>query len=193
VPFNESWGVSNLNYVKQQADHTMGLYYLIKSLDQTRLVISNDGWEMTKTDICAIHNYRHGQKDDIEKYEYYKASLETKESILAARPSDRNIYVDGYCHQGEPILLTEFGGIGLKVGEDSGWGHTFVNSLEEYLDDYKRVMEAVFASKVLFGYCYTQLTDVEQEINGVLTYDRKPKCDLSIIKGFNNMWHVPTL
>jgi len=193
VPVNESWGVSNLNYVKQQADHTMGLYYLIKSLDKTRLVISNDGWEMTKTDICAIHNYRHGQKDEVEKYEHYKTNIATKESILAARPNDRNTYVDGYSHQGEPILLTEMGGIGLKVGEDSGWGHTFANNLEEYLDDYRRVMEAVFASKILFGYVYTQLTDIEQEINGILTYDRKPKCDLAIINGFNNMWHVDTL
>jgi len=52
-------------------------------------------------------------------------------------------------------------------------------------------MTAVYASRVLHGYCYTQLTDVEQEINGLLTYDRKPKCDLSKIKEINDMWHVP--
>ncbi len=46
-------------------------------------------------------------------------------------------------------------------------------------------MQAVDASQVLSGYCYTQLTDVEQEINGLLTYDRKPKCDLSIIRAIN--------
>ena len=193
VPINESWGVSNLNYDKQQADHTLGLYFLIKSLDKTRLVISNDGWEMTVTDICAVHNYSHGQKAETAKYEYYKEALATKENILAAMPANRNIYVDGFAHQGEPILLTEFGGIGFKVGDDAGWGYTTVATEEEYLEDYARIMEAVFASKILNGYCYTQLTDVEQEINGVFTYDRKPKCDMVKLNKLNNMWHVPTV
>jgi hypothetical protein len=51
-------------------------------------------------------------------------------------------------------------------------------------------MEAVFASEILWGYCYTQLTDVEQEINGILTYDRQPKCDLNKIKELNNLFHL---
>ena len=191
VPINEAWGVSNLSYIKQQADHTLGLYYLIKSLDRTRLVVSNDGWEMTITDICALHNYRHGQKSETGKYDYYKEAISTKEKILASKHSDRNNYVEGYRHQGEPILLTEFGGIGFKVGEDAGWGYTTVASEAEYIEDYRRIMEAVFASKILFGYCYTQLTDVEQEINGILTYDRKPKCDLAELNKLNNLWHVP--
>jgi len=193
VPFNESWGVSNLNYVKQQADHTMGLYYLIKSLDRTRLVISNDGWEMTKTDILALHNYSHGQKDEAAKYAYYKDVLSTKEKILASKFNSRNNYVEGYAHEGAPVLLTEFGGIGFKIGEDAGWGYTNVSTEEEYLEDYRRVMEAVFASKVLYGFCYTQLTDVEQEINGVLTYDRKPKCDLGELFKLNNLFRVPVV
>ena len=193
VPFNESWGVSEISYVEQQVNHTLGLYHTIKSLDKTRLVISNDGWEMTLSDICAIHNYNHGQKHEVEKYEYYKKSIEDREAILTAQPANRNIYVPGYCYQGEPVLLTEFGGIGFKAGEDSGWGYTNVSTPEEYLDDYRRIMEAVFASKILNGYCYTQLTDVEQEINGVLTYDRQPKCDLAKLKELNNLWHVPVV
>ena len=193
VPFNESWGVSEISYVKEQAHHTLGLYHTIKALDSTRLVISNDGWEMTLSDICAVHNYTHGSKDETQKYEYYKKSLADKNSLLAALHSNHNNYVPGYSYKGEPILLTEFGGIGYKVGEDSGWGYTNVTTEAEYLDDYKRVMEAVFASKVLNGYCYTQLTDVEQEINGVLTYDRKPKCDLAKIKELNELWHVPVV
>ena len=193
VPINESWGVSNLNYVEQQANHTLGLYYTIKSMDATRLVISNDGWEMTVTDICAVHNYSHGQKSEKEKYEYYKKCISTLDDILTAQPAHRNIYVDGYYHQGEPVLLTEFGGIGFKIGDDSGWGYTNVSSEAEYIDDYRRIMEAIFASEVLYGYCYTQLTDVEQEINGVLTYDRKPKCDLKKLKECNNLWRQPTI
>ena len=68
-------------------------------------------------------------------------------------------------HQGEPILLSEFGGIAFKIGSEQGWGYTSVNS------------------------CYTQLTDVEQEVNGLLTYDRKPKCDVEEIRRINSIWH----
>jgi len=189
VPINESWGVPFINHNKQQQNHSLAMYHLIHSLDTTRLVISNDGWELTKTDICAIHNYNHGGKDEVTKYEYYKDSLSTKESILKSQPAHRNIYADGFAHEGEPILLTEFGGIGFKVGEDAGWGYTSVKTEDEFVEDYKRVMEAVYASKVLHGYCYTQLTDVEQEINGLLTYHREPKCDLKKIKEINHVWH----
>jgi len=193
VPINESWGVPHVLNNEKQQQHTLALYHMVKSLDDTRLVISNDGWEMTSTDICAIHNYNHGQKEEVQKYEYYKDSISTRDKILHAKPADRAIYVNGYKHDGEPILLTEFGGIGYKVGEDTGWGYTSVSNAEDYLEDYKRVMEAVFASEILHGYCYTQLTDVEQEINGLLTYDRKPKCDLKKIKECNSMWHIPTV
>ena len=59
TPINESWGVEDISTSKQQQSFALALYYYIKSLDPTRLVISNDGWEALKTDICGIHNYRH--------------------------------------------------------------------------------------------------------------------------------------
>ena len=193
VPINESWGVPHILNNKQQQNHSLAMYHLIHSLDPTRLVISNDGWEMTRTDICAIHNYNHGNKDEVEKYEYYKETLATKEGLLTAEPAGRVIYAGAHKHMGEPILLTEFGGVGYKAGSDAGWGYTSVASEQDFVADYRRIMEAVFASKALFGFCYTQLTDVEQEINGLLTYDRKPKCDMNEIKKLNNLWHVPTI
>lgn len=137
------------------------MYHLIHSIDPTRLVISNDGWELTKTDICGIHNYTHGSKDETEKYEKYKKDLETKESILSSQPAKRGIYANGFDHAGEPILLTEFGGNGFKAGDESGWGYTSVQNTEEFLHDYKRIMKAVYSSNILYGFCYTQLTDVE--------------------------------
>lgn len=57
------------------------------------------------------------------------------------------------------------------------------------MQDYRRVIEAVYASRVIHGFCYTQLTDVEQEINGLLTYDRKPKCDLNDIRRIHELWN----
>ncbi|WHY67561.1 sugar-binding domain-containing protein [Neobacillus sp. SuZ13] len=189
VPVNESWGVPFIKANKQQQHHSLAMYHLIHSLDPTRLVISNDGWELTETDICAIHNYNHGSNDEKIKYEDFKESLLTKENLLNSKPAGRGIYADGFEHKGEPILLTEFGGIGFKVGEDSGWGYTSVKDEQEFIADYRRVMEAVYASKSLHGYCYTQLTDVEQEINGLLSYNREPKCELTKIREINDMWH----
>lgn len=189
VPLNESWGVPNVRSDKQQQNHSLAMYHLIKSLDTTRLVISNDGWELTRTDICAVHNYNHGGKDELAKQEVFKQSLSTKENILQSMPAKRSIYAQGFEYVGEPILLTEFGGIGYKVGEESGWGYTSVSGSDEFLTDYARIMDHVYRSEVLHGFCYTQLTDVEQEINGLVTYDRKPKCDLREIKKINDQWH----
>lgn len=189
VPLNESWGVPYIHADRQQQHFSQTLYHYLHALDKTRLVISNDGWEMTETDICAIHNYMHGQKEEKEKYNKYKMTLSTKENLLRCPSTSWDIYAKGFVNHGEPILLTEFGGIGFDVSGESGWGYTSVSNEEEFLDDYNRIMEAVYASDGLWGYCYTQLSDVEQEINGILTYNRKPKCNLSKIREINDRYH----
>ncbi|PPA69617.1 glycoside hydrolase family 2 protein [Jeotgalibacillus proteolyticus] len=189
VPLNESWGVEKIRSNRKQQHHSQAMYHHIHSIDGTRPVISNDGWEQTVTDICAIHNYNHGTDEEKNKSAVFKETLETKEALLSAQPAKRKVYANGFEHQGEPIILTEFGGIGFAVGEDNGWGYTSVKNEEEFVEDYSRIMDAVYHSKALHGYCYTQLTDVEQEINGILTYDREPKCDLKLIKKINDQWH----
>ena len=204
VPINESWGVPNINNNRQQQHHSQAMYHLVHSLDTTRLVVSNDGWEMTESDIAALHNYNHGQKHEVAKADFFKETLASKDSLLDSFAAGRNLYAGDFDHQGEPIMLTEFGGIGYSLHghsssgvwrkedhtDEEGWGYTSAANETEYLEDYYRVMEAVFASRALAGYCYTQLTDVEQEINGILTYDRKPKVDLKKIYQLNNMYHV---
>ena len=182
VALNESWGVSEINYNKMQQSHSLSLYYLLHSLDNTRLVISNDGWELTKTDICAVHNYQHGTKDEKEKYENFIKDTGSKEDILMSRPSKRNVYANGFEYAGEPVLLTEFGGIAYDTACREGWGYTVASDEKEFMEDLRRVFNAIHMSKVLSGFCYTQFTDVEQEINGLLTYTREPKCDLKMIK-----------
>jgi beta-galactosidase/beta-glucuronidase len=189
VPINESWGVPNISQDRQQQHFSQTMYHFLHSLDTTRLVISNDGWALTETDITAIHNYNHGQKDEVQKYEFFKKTLATRDSILTLFPSPWPIYANGFESKGEPCLLTEFGGVGFDVSGQPGWGYTSVENEADYLEDYKRIMDAVYASEVLYGYCYTQLTDVEQEINGILTYDRQPKCDLAKIREINDGYH----
>lgn len=188
VPLNESWGIPNIHNDRQQQHFSESMYHLIHALDKTRLVISNDGWEMTVTDICAIHNYSHGNHKETKKYAHYVDSLSNTEKLVNQAPASWDVYAKGFSYQGEPILLTEFGGIGYKVGEQNGWGYTNVYNEAEFLNDYKRIMDAIYNSHSLHGYCYTQLTDVEQEINGLLTYDRQPKVDLSAIKAINDQY-----
>lgn len=188
VPLNESWGIPRVGRDEMEQHHSLTMYHLTHSLDKTRLVISNDGWELTKTDICAIHNYNHGSKYENEKYQYYLKSLQNKENILISQPAGRGIYANGFKNEGEPIMLTEFGGIAFDKKHPQGWGYTSVSTEKEFLEDYERIIDAVYNSDVIFGFCYTQLTDVEQEVNGLLTYDRKPKCKLEEIKRINEKY-----
>ncbi|KFI47493.1 glycoside hydrolase family 2 protein [Bifidobacterium biavatii] len=190
VPFNESWGVPFIRSNREQQHCTQAFYHYLHSIDPTRLVESNDGWEQTETDICAIHNYSHGQSADGGEYAEYRAMLADRDGLLRHPSTCRDIYASGFSYQGEPILLTEFGGIGFDVSGEPGWGYTSAANEEQFLKDYARIMDAVYSSKALWGYCYTQLTDVEQEINGLLTYDRQPKCDPKAIKAINDRYHT---
>ncbi|WP_082235489.1 glycoside hydrolase family 2 protein [Halobacillus massiliensis] len=177
VPLNESWGISRVAQETQQQHHSLGMYYLTKSLDTTRPVLSNEGWEHTISDICGVHNYRSA---DIMA-NYFK-DIESATGMTAA---DRPVYAEGFSYRGEPIMVTEYGGIAYEIGE-KGWGYSSVSKSEDLIEEYRRQTETLQQSPILQGYCYTQLTDVEQEINGLLTYDRKPKCELEKIKKIND-------
>lgn len=174
TPMNESWGVHDLKGDSRQREHLTALYHLTRSLDSTRLVISNDGWEHARTDLLTIHDYEASGAVLSARY----ANLE---STLAARPAKRDLYTTGYAHQGEPILLTEFGGVAYRKSAQEGWGYSTAADEGDFLRRLKEIMDAVLASPLLQGFCYTQITDVEQEINGLLTYDRQPKAPVEKI------------
>ncbi len=178
VPLNESWGVPTLLTEKKQRAHSVSLYALTKSLDTTRLVVSNDGWEHTVSDLCTIHDYDSHRASLLQRYSQV-------EIAITATPGHRLIYAPGFAHKGEPILVTEFGGISFKCSDWDGWGYSGATSEEDFIHRYREVVHALLDSPSVQGFCYTQLTDVEQEINGLLTYDRKPKVDLSIIAQIN--------
>lgn len=188
VPINESWGVPEISQNRQQQHFSQAIYHMIHSLDTTRLVISNDGWEMTETDICAVHSYIHGESHEKEKYEYFVESIRTRENIINSEPNRRKIYCPGFTDLGVPIMLTEFGGIGFNK-KSQGWGYTSVSSEVDFLNEYRRIIEAVYNSESINGFCYTQLTDVEQEKNGLLTSNRHAKVETAKIREINNQWH----
>jgi beta-galactosidase/beta-glucuronidase len=178
TPLNESWGVDCIMNNKNEQAHSAAMYYLTKSLDTTRPVISNDGWDHTKTDLLTIHDYE--WEKDVLKNRY-----SSMESILSTKHSGRGMFAQGWCYEDQPVIVSEFGGISYPKGNWKGWGYSSANSDEDFARRYYDVVSALLESPLVQGFVYTQITDVEQEINGVMTYDRKPKIDVEIIKAIN--------
>lgn len=180
VPLNESWGVRNIYTDRRQQAAGRMLYHLTKAADGTRLCSSNDGWEQVTTDICALHDYA-AEKDVMAAHFADRAEVERHSCDW--RPA----FADTEKPTGkEAFMVTEYGGIAFQnigiQGEMGGmatWGyHDKVTDEEAFFVRFAGVTEAIRAIPFCQGYCYTQLTDVMQEINGVLTPDRKPKMDV---------------
>jgi beta-galactosidase/beta-glucuronidase len=185
-PINESWGVPNLRDPRQEA-HLRSLYELTKSLDPTRLVIDNEGWEHTElTDLYAVHDY----SPSYERLKERWGGVQAGQAGAALPNNGRPYEIPGIPYNGAPLYLSEFGGIafippGTSVPE-SAWGYSGVektaeSALARLTGLYRAIKESPFV-----GICYTQITDVEQEINGLMTYDRKPKYDVKQIKALND-------
>jgi beta-galactosidase/beta-glucuronidase len=181
VPINESWGVPDILTDATQQEHVKSLYRLTRSLDATRLVIDNDGWEHTDaTDLMTLHDYARTGPELAAKYEHL-----TREPARIPR-NGREALAYGYKYNGTPFLLTEFGGIAFRLGAPQAkneWGYSGIEPTEQaFLDRLGGLVKAIRDNRAWAGYCYTQLTDVEQEINGVMTYDRKPKADPEVLR-----------
>lgn len=193
---NESWGVPRIYSNAQQQSFAKALYYQAKSQDSTRLVISNDGWEMVESDICAIHSYKHGEVSDQKQHNAFAQALKQPERFCEIM--EKLPYVKGKEYEGQPVVLTECGGIAVladNAGEGSRedaiqqsqveWGYTSSDK-DSFLQEYQRIIEAIYDSELMNGFCYTQLTDVEQEHNGLLTADHQFKFDPLAIKKIND-------
>ena len=88
----------------------------------------------------------------------------------------------GFEYKGQPVIISEFGGIAFN-NDDSGWGYgKKVNSKEEFIQRFDKVTSAIKSLPYVCGYCYTQVTDVQQEVNGLLDFDHKAKFDKSRMK-----------
>ena len=176
VPFNESWGVPSLPHSMEQQAYVRAIFHLTHAVDGTRPVLANDGWEHIESDIMGIHDYTsHGQALG----ERYGNPPALERTIREVQPGSHSLTVDASTTD-EPVVLSEFGGITLPPATKraSWYGYGFVGDEEALLAKYEELINAVLASTALAGFCYTQLTDVEQEPNGLLTADRKPKLDL---------------
>ncbi|HEY0733982.1 MAG TPA: glycoside hydrolase family 2 TIM barrel-domain containing protein [Herpetosiphonaceae bacterium] len=175
VPFNESWGIPDLPDIPEQRHYVQALYHLTKTIDPSRPVIGNDGWESTATDILAIHDYDAQPERLALRYqsEDVVGRLFTRE-----RPAGRLLTLEGHPHTGQPIMLTEFGGIAFSGDTKATWGYTRSASADALAREYTALLEAVRSAQLLAGFCYTQFADTYQEANGLLYADRTPKFDL---------------
>jgi len=179
VPLNESWGVRNIFTDRNQQSFARALYFIAKAMDSTRLVSTNDGWELVETDICGIHDYSPWAENLAPKY------LD-KEKLLESSTGRRMLYCEGIKYEGQPILITEYGGIAFETEDEESWGyHGAVKDEKAFLKRYASVTEAIKNIPYVRGFCYTQLTDVMQEVNGLMTADRKMKVDIEKIRKIN--------
>jgi hypothetical protein len=173
VPFNESWGVPDLPRVPEQRHAVQAMYHLTKTLDPTRPVIGNDGWEAAATDIIGIHDY---DADPARLARRYASGDGAIDRVLRhERPGSRLLVLEGFDYGGQPIMLTEFGGIAYSKDSNGTWGYSRARTPDDLAARYFDLLAAVRSVQMFAGFCYTQFTDTYQEANGLLYMDRTPK------------------
>ncbi len=179
VPINESWGVDDILFDKVQQDFVNYLYELTAAHDSTRPIITNDGWEHTVSDYLTIHHYTQNGE---ELRDFFKDVDKCTQRIFDSH--HKGAFADGYGYTGQPILISEFGGTSfVKDIDDNKWGYgEAVKSDEEFINRFCSLIEGIYANPHIQGFCYTQLSDVYHEVNGLMTFDRQPKEPFEVIK-----------
>ncbi len=179
-PFNETW-----DYIESEAENTLisSIYTYTKTVDPTRPCIDASGGNHVITDIYDTHDYDQNPETFKAHYDKLAETGELYDNLLESKPSSER-KAQAYC--GEPVFLSEYGGIQWNMNGNTGWGYGAApTSEEEFIARYKGLTDALLDNPSIMGFCYTQLYDVEQEINGLYTYERQPKFDMSIFKAIN--------
>ena len=173
-PFNETWDYHG----RRQRDALLSTVYdFTKAYDETRPCIDTSGNFHVKTDIFDLHDYRYKVDEFKKSYEKFVSDGELYQHVLNDNPG-RQVY------EGQPVFISEYGGIKWESeGGKSAWGYgKDVKTPNEFAERYCGLTKAILDNKKFFGFCYTQLYDIEQEQNGLYTYDREPKFDEEIYK-----------
>ncbi len=171
VVANESFGLDQIDPAVR-ARYLDELYHRTHALDGTRPVISNDGWEHTLSDLCTIHDYS-APAELARRYRNLEAALDGGAGGHAT-------YGPGYGYHGEPVMVSEFGG--LRIAGPGGWGWLEVPDGDAFVGVYGALIDGLMDAGPVVGFCYTQLADVEQEQNGLLTARRVPKVDAALLR-----------
>ncbi|OTB05942.1 glycoside hydrolase family 2 protein [Hypoxylon sp. CI-4A] len=186
TPVNESWAYPNLKDNINQRNHIRSLYYITKTLDPTRPINDNCGWEHVITDLSTFHDYSDAPE--------LSRTCATLDGILGKKLGGRDFFVgpvagdDGTRHrQGAPVFCSEFGGVNIAPATEEqkrerDWGYTTATDPKDLLKRLEALMQGVVQAGHICGFVYTQLSDIEQEVNGLYTFDRKEKIPAADVK-----------
>ena len=172
TPLNETWNATPGVYVRFVND----LYDLTKAIDPTRPINDASGDSHVKTDIWSVHDYTR-EPDKLIANHTIKAGVEPYRNMKGKD------FLSNYA--GQPYMVDEFGGLPWIPKEEraNSWGYgANIDTVEEFYSILEKEIDALKACKHVVGFCYTQITDVEQEKNGIYYYNRKPKFDTARVK-----------
>ncbi|MCF0175820.1 MAG: beta-glucuronidase, partial [Bacteroidales bacterium] len=171
TPFNETWDARPGVYQRFIRD----IYDITKAIDPTRPVNDASGDSHVKTDIWSVHDYTREHDKLVENHTFKTGAqpYRNKNAGFLAK------------YEGQPYMIDEFGGLPWIRLEERGssWGYgKNIDTLEEFYNALEGEIDAILKCKHVVGICYTQITDVEQEKNGIYYYDRSSKFDNARIK-----------
>lgn len=176
TPANEGWGYPDLGGDVRQRDHLRTIYHMTKTLDPTRPVNDNCGWMHVKTDLSTFHEY--GDANHMRERCESMPSILTRGVPMFLGPiysGSGNMDCEGSRHQrGAPVMCTEFGGINVAGGEGD-WGYTTAAHGQDLLKKVEEQVMAVVEGGHVSALVWTQFSDIEQEANGLFTFDRREK------------------
>ena len=172
TPFNETWNCRDGAYLRMMRD----VYDLTHAIDPTRPVNDASGDAHVKTDIWTVHDYERDPERLVKNH-----------TFVGGRPVYRNQPDKKFLaeYEGQPYMLDEFGGLPWIPQEEraTSWGYGgHIDTLDDFYQILEREVDAIMACPHIVAYCYTQITDVEQEKNGLYRYDRTPKFDAERLK-----------
>ncbi|MBS3735434.1 MAG: beta-galactosidase [Phycisphaerae bacterium] len=160
-------------------DRMLGAFLAAKAMDPTRLVLDTSGYShrVAASDVWDCHDY----EQDVETFRARHAGLAQGRPFANAEPT-----IESVPYAGQPFFVSEFGGIwwNPEAAEDEdSWGYgNRPKDIEEFYARFEGLCGALLDNARMFGYCYTQLTDVFQEQNGIYRFDRSAKFDLARLR-----------
>lgn len=184
TPVNESWAYTDLAHCAEQRSHIRALYHATKTRDPSRPINDNCGWEHVQTDLTTFHDYADGAQ--------LAATCSALDGGILAPKAGRPLFVaplgadQGSAHNpSAPVLCTEFGGINIARDAASGerdWGYTTATDPADLLARIEKMMVGIVKGGHVCGFVYTQLTDIEQEVNGLYTPERREKLEAAKVR-----------
>ena len=200
VPFNESFGMRGVTASPITQDYIASVVADTRRIDPTRPVVDNSGWEHVDTDIADSHNYEPTGELFLAAWRRFQAdprgvnTLRSWDGFHAGAQRYgpqyyHPLFVPGRGYAGQPIAISEWGGYFLagsgQVADIIAQRRGVEPDAEAYVSRYRNLIAAFDSVPEIVGDCWTQLTDIEDEPNGLLTVDRQPKFDPELIRAAN--------